>query len=717
MKTSSSDQPFLPGLDRYRNLTAEPELKKRFIPGQRVDMNFRITVLVFSAKGCRIFIGEAEGYKPVRIKVTTEEPIDLGWTIHVVGTVGMYRDSVNITADEVVCKRARREGIIAYLSSNFPGIGKTTAEQIYNTFGEDSLDIVANYPERLKAVPGIGKTKSDGFVNAARDSVEKRDTMVFLGQIGVTPGYANMIWNRFGVKTRDAVTGNPYILTQVPGIGFKRADEVAMRMGVSKEDPERIREGLLYSLEYECGKSGHCYLDEKTVLRRAADILGTDPAAEMGWMRTCQRVRFDGERIFPKRLWQDEVDVAAMILRISSRRARSIPQVRSRIRFSPDQREAIATALSEKICVITGGPGSGKTTVVDVIAKSFYRKGYDIALASPTGRAAKRLEEVTGFPAKTIHRLLQVDKSGVFRKNLRDQLEADVIIIDESSMIDIPLAASLLRAVRTDARIIFVGDSDQLPSVGPGNFLRDMIASGSVPVARLTHIHRQKEGSRIAFVSAGVRDGIPFRPCRDPEFCFFDYTDEDILAADLTERVSLLKGTDFQILAPMHDGVFGTVALNRRFQNLLNPGGPGAREITFGDNVFRVGDKVIQERNDYELGVMNGSVGKIRSIRDDALTVDFGETVEYPRDRISNLSLAYAVTIHKSQGSEYENVVLVLYGVTPIMHERNMLYTGMTRAKKHLYVYGAQREVVTCTQRSKADARHTNLKNLLLERE
>jgi exodeoxyribonuclease V alpha subunit len=716
MKTSY-DQPFLPGMDSYNEPVPlfgnKSSPKKRFVVGEKVDLDFRITVSVFKAPGCRIFIGEAEGYRPVSIKVTGDEPIELGWTIHVVGVVGRYRTDETITATRVFCKKARREGIIQYLSTNFPGIGKTTAEQIYNTFGEESLDVVVNYPEKLKAVPGIGKTKSSSFINAARDSAEKRETMVYLGQLGVTPGYARMIWDRFGDRARKAIEKNPYILTQVAGIGFRRADEIAMRTGISKTDPERLHEGLLYALEYECTRSGHCYLNENTVIKRATEILDVDPSAEMDWMKNCPRVKFEDGRIFPRRLWKDEYDIAAMLRRLTAKGCRDIKPVRSEMKLSLDQVGAIMTALSQKVCVITGGPGSGKTTVVDIIARSFYRKGFEIALASPTGRAAKRLEEVSGFPAKTIHRLLQVDRNGVFRKNIHDQLDADVVIIDESSMIDVSLGASLLRAIRSYTRVIFVGDSDQLPSVGPGNFLRDMIASGKIPVARLTHIHRQKEGSRIASVSANVRNGIPFGPSRDGEFCFFDYTDAARLSADLNEKILSLRGSDFQVLSPMHDGMFGTVNLNRTFQALLNPAKPGLREIVSGENVFRVGDKVMQERNDYDLDVMNGSVGVIRSIGDSALYIDFGEVVEYPRDRISNLSLAYAVTIHKSQGSEYENVVLVLFGVTPIMYERNMLYTGMTRAKKHLFVYGARHEVVTCTQRSRADARHTNLKNLL----
>ena len=715
MKTSSDQQPALPGFEK---LVSEPvrEPRKSFVCGQPVNADFRVSRTIFRSLNSdfQVFLVETEGYSPITCSACTGVPIEVGRTVRIVGTVTYWKDRLSIKADSLVpSRKLRKPGVVAYLTNNYHGIGQKTAERIFDMFGDSTFDVVENHPEKLIAVDGVGGATIDAIRNAAKSDATKRDVLTFLYGIGVTKGISRMIWERYGDKTKAAVTKNPYILTSIGGIGFRRADDIAAGLGFTKDAPERIREGLLYALEYECTKSGHCYIEQKDLIKSASDILGVNPETELDWLGHCDRVRFDGSHVYPKRLYTDEVDVAAMFERIMRRGVGKVRQARSTLKLSPDQKKAVLSALSEKVCIITGGPGSGKTTVLELIARSFYKKGFEIALASPTGRAAKRLEEVTKFPAQTIHRLLQVDRNGNFRKNLQEKLEADVVIVDESSMIDISLAANLLRAIRSDSRVIFVGDSDQLPSVGPGNFLRDMIASGRIPVSRLTHIHRQKEGSEIAAVSSKVNSGTAFAPVDGDEFGFFNYSSPDGLADDLEIRLLGLKGCDCQVLTPVHMGEFGTNVLNRRFQSLLNPPGKGKAEIHYGNNVFRVGDKVIQEVNDYDLGVMNGSVGVVKGISDYTMTVGFDTDVEYPRDRLENLSLAYAITIHKSQGSEYENVVLVMYGVTPIMHERNMLYTGMTRASRHLYVYGSRKDIWACVRRNKADARHTNLKNLL----
>ena len=613
------------------------------------------------------------------------------------------------------------EGIRKFLGTGrIKGIGPKMAERIVDAFGLETLDILNNEPDRLLEIRGIGRAT----LGKVRGSWEKhrgiQQIMVFLTGYGIAPGVAVKAYGKYGAAAVDVVRDNPYRLAdEVFGVGFRTADRVAQKIGIARDAPERLRAGLQFSLT-TATVEGHVFLPRGRLVELAAELLeidrsGLDPALDelvrRGLVIAVPRPG-DEPAIFVPRLDAAETMVAADVrerLRGSAASAAAVDgeisayQSQAAIELGGQQRRALAAALTGRFLVVTGGPGTGKTTLVRGITSILRNRGQDVLLAAPTGRAAKRLGQATGRPARTIHRLLEFNpRERTFNRNRERPLEADMVVIDEVSMLDITLAAHLLDAVEPSCRLVLVGDADQLPSVGPGNVLHDLIASERVPVVRLDHIFRQAEESRIVVNAHRINAGkMPITDGGDPESDFFFIARDDAveaadLAVDLASRRLPARYRfdpvdDIQVLSPMHNGELGVRRLNERLQHELTPSGA---ELKLGARRFRVGDKVMQIRNNYELEIFNGDIGRIEVFDEDEseLGVRFdGRQVRIPHDDLDDLVSAYACTIHKSQGSEYPAVVIVLHHQHHVMLQRNLLYTAVTRGKRLVVVIGSRR--------------------------
>ena len=625
-------------------------------------------------------------------------------------------------ASSITClEPTSTDGIERYLAGGlFRGIGPSFAKKIVDHFGEDTLRILEKESARLAEVPGIGKARIRQIRKAYAENEASRETMIFLQGHGITPGTAAKIYKRYGEHAIACVKRNPYQLcADIDGIGFLKADEIARKLGIPKESPYRARAGIHYTLR-ELAEQGHCFCETQTLLLSTAERLGiamriiedalNDELAQ-------NRLVDDGGRIYLRSLHRAERLVAARLLDIRDaagnqppiQAAAAVAWVTPRLSFplAPQQAQAVSMALTDKLSVITGGPGVGKTTIVRALCLILQAKKREIRLVAPTGRAARRLAESTGHVATTIHRLLKFNPiERQFVHNAENPVSGDAFIIDESSMIDIELAAHLLAAVPTGASLVFVGDVDQLPSVGPGNVLRDIIDSGVVPVTRLDRIFRQKAGSGIVLNAHSVNQGHFFvsPPPGDPPFSDFFFIErtrpEDIIKDALLlirERIprkyNLNPLTDIQLLAPMRQNAIGVDHFNELLQAELNPGRGGIR---LGAREYRVGDRVMQRRNDYSKEVFNGDIGFVRTVdtATQSLAVDFdGRLVAYDRTDLTDLDLAYATTIHKSQGSEYPAVVILIAFQYYTLLQRNLLYTAITRGRKLVCVIGDPKAV------------------------
>jgi len=627
------------------------------------------------------------------------------------------------------------EGIRRFLGSGrIKGVGPTMAGRIVDEFGLETLDIIDNTPEQLLEIHGIGRTT----LKKVRASWDKhrgiQQIMVFLTGHGIAPGVAVKAYGRYGAQAVDVVRENPYRLAEeVFGVGFRTADRVAQRIGIPADAPQRLQAGLLFTLT-EATVEGHVFLPRDRLIENAAALLEID-AAELsqpldfiegrGLILSIPRPH-DQPAIFTPRLEAAEASVAADIRnRLGGRVRASVDpekalqwyQRQAEMELGKRQREALTTALKRRLLVVTGGPGTGKTTLVRGLTTILGSKDQKVLLAAPTGRAAKRLEQATSRPAKTIHRLLEFNpRERIFTRNRERPLEADMVVVDEVSMLDITLASHLLEAIPPDCRLVLVGDADQLPSVGPGNVLRDLISSGVVPVVRLDHIFRQAEASRIVVNAHRINSGkMPISDGSDPASDFFFVARDDAseaadLAVDLAsrripKRYHLDPVDDIQVLSPMHRGDLGVQNLNQRLQAELTPPGP---EVGIGARRFRAGDKIMQIRNNYELEIFNGDIGRMEFFDEDAdeLVARFeGREVRIPHDDLDDIVPAYACTIHKSQGSEYPAVVIVLHHQHHIMLQRNLLYTAVTRGRKLVVIIGSRRAlgraVSNATQRKR----------------
>ncbi len=620
------------------------------------------------------------------------------------------------------------EGLERYLGSGMiHGIGPSYAKRIVQAFGERTLEVLDRTPDRLRDVPGLGPRRAEAVAKAWGSQRAIGAIMIFLQSHGASPALATRIFKRFGPKALDLVARAPYRLAlDVWGVGFKTADRIARSVGVGADAPERAQAGVLQTL-HDLTTRGHAFSERGDLRDRAAAMLEREASDVDGAIDTLARdgrVRLDRvpagpslpaslaaagldgaalEAVYPVELHDAEVRLAKRLATLLGARAEIPPALaaeaiaaheqRTSVTLAPAQRAAVEAAAAHRVIVITGGPGVGKTTVVRAVLSLFDRARLSVRLAAPTGRAAKRMTEATSREAVTLHRLLEFDpKAREFARRLARPLEADAIIVDEASMIDLPLADALLQAISDRARLVLVGDVDQLPSVGPGAVLRDVIASGAVPTVRLTQIFRQAEDSLIVRNAHRIHDGLPPEGATgtDGEFYVIERRESEAAAAavhDLVtrripQRFGLDPVRDVQVLTPMHRGAAGAIALNESLQAALNPSGPS---VTKGSRTLRVGDKVMQLKNDYDREVYNGDVGRVASVDPAArqVVVRFEERdVVYEDADLDELTLAYATTIHKSQGSEYPCVVVPILTAHFVMLSRNLIYTAVTRGKR-----------------------------------
>lgn len=616
------------------------------------------------------------------------------------------------------------EGIEKYLASgHMRGIGPAMAKRIVAAFGESTFEIIEAEPQRLPEVAGIGPKRAARIIAGWAEQKAVREIMLFLHAHGVGTARAVRIFKTYGHEAIAVMTEDPYRLAKdIRGIGFKTADAIAMKLGLTPEAPQRLRAGISFALQ-TATDGGHCALPVAELIKLAGELLGVEAtlirSALLDVLETgevVQDILGDKACIFLAGLHAAERMIAERLLRRTKGTppwpeidlARALPWVQEKTgkALSPSQSEAVRRVLGAKLAVITGGPGVGKTSTLDTILRILRAKGIQVLLAAPTGRAAKRMTEQTGLEAKTIHRLLEIDpKHGGFSRNEENPLACDLLVIDETSMVDVPLMNALTKAVPEHAALLLVGDVDQLPSVGPGQVLADVIASGAIPVARLTEVFRQAAESRIVVnahrINAGKLPELAGRGA-DSDFHLIEIEEPEAAAATLIEvvtrripnRFGLDPVRDVQVLTPMQRGVLGARNLNHELQAVLNPN-PSISVERFGWR-FSPGDRVMESQNDYDREVFNGDLGTVARIDEDegAVIVDFeGREVIYPYGELDTLVPAYATTIHKSQGSEYPAVVIPLAMQHWTMLARNLLYTGVTRGKR-LVVLLAQRKAL-----------------------
>ncbi|MEM9407566.1 MAG: ATP-dependent RecD-like DNA helicase [Acidobacteriota bacterium] len=647
-----------------------------------------------------------------------------------------------------------REGIERYLGSGMiPGIGKELAKRLVKAFGKDVFDVIDSHPERLRTVEGIGPKRVSQILQGWAEQRAVRDIMVFLQSHGVGTSRAVRIYRQYGADSVKLITENPYRLANdIRGIGFRTADEIAGKLGIAKDAPMRAEAGLAFTL-LEATGSGHCALPEDELLDTAREKLGIphevliEALASQLDAGQVTRSDLDGlTAIFLTQLYQAERSVAERLLTLATghppwgeldvEAALGWVAGRSSIELAPTQRAAVQLVLGAKVSVLTGGPGVGKTTLVNAIldilsVKKVRGKPLRLQLCAPTGRAAKRLSESTGRTAKTIHRLLEPKGRGGFTRGADAPLDCDVLVVDETSMVDTQLMSSLLDAVPRSAALLLVGDVDQLPSVGPGQVLRDVIDSKSVPVARLTEIFRQAQTSRIVTNAHRVNEGRLPELEQDggdelSDFYFIEAADAEdavrkivqMVGSRIPGRFGLDRVRDIQLLCPMNRGTLGSRALNLELQKSLNPPQPGQPAVERFGWTFRRGDKVMQIENDYDKDVFNGDSGIVSAIdrENQELTVSFdGRPIAYRFADLDQLVLAYAITIHKSQGSEYPAVLVPVSMQQFVMLQKNLFYTAITRGKKLVILIGEKRALAMAVRNQDATRRYTRLRQWLRE--
>lgn len=654
-----------------------------------------------------------------------------------------------------------------YLSSGaVKGIGPAMAKRIVKEFGDKTLEVMENEPERLIAVKGITENKARDISSQINDKKDFREVLVFLQKYGVGLNLANKIYDKYGLESYRVIAENPYILAEdITGVGFKKADEIASRAGIEINSDYRIRCGILYVLSDAVSK-GHCYLPKEELLVRAEYLLGVDKDLIFTQVmnlyvdkKLIVSEQYGEVRIYTNVFYYTEGSVARMLSELSVKLGNDDSEVSGKIDSIADregivlddlQKEAVINALTNGVAVITGGPGTGKTTIINLIIKYAENRSLDFYLAAPTGRAAKRMTETTGYEASTIQRLLHLTPSAsedlkgfMFEKNEDDPLEADMIIIDEMSMVDVQLFNALLKAVTIGTRLVLVGDTNQLPSVGPGSVLKDIIKSNAFPVVCLKKIFRQDEASDIVLNAHAINAGQHITlDNKSKDFFFLKRTNEAAIVADIIKYISGnlpsyvgAKPFDIQVLTPMRRGALGVEGLNPYLQKYLNPPSVDKIEKEYGDTLFREGDKVMHIKNNYQLeweiksrkgivieegvGVFNGDTGIITDINTvlETVTVEYeeGKTVKYPYSLLDELELAYAVTIHKSQGSEYPAVIIPILSGPRMLFSRNLLYTAVTRAKSTVLILGSDTQIMDMIDNSDEQKRYTSLSDRIIE--
>lgn len=686
--------------------------------------------------------------------------ISAGDTVKVTGTFTTHRSYGRQFSVDVceICRPTEAADILRYLSSGaIKGIGAHTAQLLVSEFGEATLDVMENQPERVALLKGISVTKANDFSLQLRKNSGVRTLMLYLGEYGISNTASVKIYNAFGPSCVDRIRENPYILCQGDfGVSFESADFIAKKENHENDSSIRLRAGITYILHHN-ERNGHTCLPKQKLAAISAEFLGVETNKILSCM---------DEMVFDRSLIEDKIDdidflfipqthlselyIASrikMLLKFPSEKIRDIDNEIKRcenedgITYAELQKEAITRALTEGMLVLTGGPGTGKTTTLNAIIKIMKNKGRKVLLSAPTGRAAQRMSELTGDEAKTLHRLLEVswDKQDnpVFNKNERNQLRCDALIVDEVSMVDTFIFESVMRALPMGCRLILVGDSDQLPSVGPGNILGDLTESGIIPVVRLNEIFRQAQQSLIVTNAHKIVNGeMPVLNAADKDFFFLlknnknDITNVimELCSSRLPNAYGYSAFENIQVLSPSKKGELGTVELNKRLQAALNPKNPEKSEVTIGSKTFRTGDKVMQIKNNYDIrwfkdngdtgeGIFNGDIGIIQKIDKKAKMIKvcfYDKTATYTFEFASDLDFAYAVTVHKSQGNEFDAVVIPMFSGPPQLYYRNLLYTAVTRAKKTLILVGNPQTVEYMVNNNRRTKRYSGLKEFLL---
>lgn len=654
-----------------------------------------------------------------------------------------------------------------YLGSGaVKGLGSALAGRIVRKFKQDTFRIIEEEPERLAEIKGISERKAREIAEQVEGKKEMRKAMIYLQNYGISTTLAAKIYKKYGQRLYRVMEENPYqIADDVPGVGFKTADEIAIKIGIHTNSDFRIKSGIIYALQQSVA-DGHVYVPKDYLLRRTSAVLEVDIQDFEKYLmdlsiekKIVLKEAEEGLRIYPASYYYLELNTAKMLHDLNVHSEASEEAIEKRLRTIEEdaelsldemQRRAVIEAVKHGILILTGGPGTGKTTTINAMLHFFEAEGLDIYLAAPTGRAAKRMTEATGYEAQTIHRLLEVSgnpedsevKAG-FARNEENPLEADVIIIDEVSMVDLPLMHALLRAIVVGTRLILVGDGNQLPSVGPGSVLKDIIKSECFPVVRLTKIFRQAAESDIVMNAHKINKGEPvLLDNKSRDFFFLKRQDANTIISVLITLIQKkmpkyvdVSSYDIQVLTPMRKGLLGVERLNKILQEYLNPADRKKTEKEYGEKLFREGDKVMQIKNNYQLeweiatkfglvvdkgvGVFNGDMGIITNINtyNETLEVEYDEKrkVTYPFQLLDELELAYAITIHKSQGSEYPAVLIPLLKGPRQLYHRNLLYTAITRAKKCVTLVGSDETFYEMAENVNEQNRYTSLAERLLE--
>ncbi|MBQ7076239.1 MAG: ATP-dependent RecD-like DNA helicase [Clostridia bacterium] len=649
--------------------------------------------------------------------------------------------------------------IIKFLSSGIiKGVGPATAKKIADRFGEDSLEIIADYPARLAEISGISEKKALEIGKSYVEQLGVRDVVMFFQRYGISSKFAMKIYQKYGLTSVEQIKLNPYLLAeQVRGIGFNKVDGIALSLGFSHNDKRRICAGVIYCL-YSAALNGHSFLPKGMLVENVVKLLDVDEGEAENAVTSlvfAEKIYIEKHTMFDAvylPVYKNAEDYTAKRLKsynnIYTKDKKKVDKILAAIEKQQNivladlQKEAVYTVMDNGVTVITGGPGTGKTTIINAIIKVMEEMGKTVFLAAPTGRAAKRMTEMCGVEGKTIHRLLEVefkddDETTFFGKNEDNPIDCDVLIIDETSMVDILLMSSVLKALKPTARLILVGDSDQLPSVSAGYVLRDIIASGAVKTIALTEIFRQAKESAIV-VNAHLINGGQYPELNNADNDFF-LVRRDSAVDIVSTIVDLCKNrlpkaygfdavSDIQVISPTRKGQAGVAALNEKLQAALNPKSKTKKEKTFGGVTFREGDKVMQNKNNYDIewtkgelkgnGVFNGDVGYIQCIDlyEEVLTVVFDDKeYMYNFSQSDELELAYAITVHKSQGSEFDGVVMPMYPCAPMLQNRNLLYTAVTRAKKLAVLVGREECIKTMVDNKSEQKRYSGLQSKLGE--
>lgn len=715
-----------------------------------------------------IYHNEHNGYSVIEIAIDEAELITLtgtmpyvseGETVKAMGRWEIHPTFGRQFKVEYYEKKlpASESAILKYLSSRaIKGIGPVTAQRIVDKFGADAFDVIENHPDWLADLPGISPAKAKDISEEFRAQFGMRNVMAFCGEF-MGPAAAVKVYKTYGSAAIDVIKQNPYSLCErVRGIGFEKADRIARSLGLATDSPERIRAGIIHTLKYNATSNGHVYLPREKMLAVTAELLGvTHEQASVA----CDALIADGALkqvklnsrpcIYLKSYYEAEMTIGArldLLDKVCSpmtpgNTARFIERLEAEygLTYAPQQKKAISAALQSGVMVLTGGPGTGKTTIIRALIRIFDSLGYNVALAAPTGRAAKRMSEATQAEAKTIHRLLEIefsdDDEPRFRRGEDNLLDEDVFIIDETSMIDTAIMAALLKAIKPGAHLMLIGDSDQLPSVGPGNVLRDIIHSDAFTTVELTEVFRQASESLIITNAHCINAGeYPELDAKNSDFFFLHRQNDaeiaDTVAALCAHRLpktygaSILSG--LQVITPSRKGAAGTIALNSLLQKTLNPPSKDKRERRFGSVTLREGDKIMQIRNNYDIewqkgdisgvGIFNGDIGFIRTINLSAEEViaDFdGRLAKYDFTQLDELEHAYAVTVHKSQGSEYPTVIMPIFDYAPRLLTRNLLYTAVTRAQNMVILVGRADVVMGMVDNNRQTNRYTGLCHIL----